>query len=55
MRKNEADGPRETKSYSVTVPKTLLPEIKRMAFESGRSVSGYLSYLIRRDTGHWRK
>jgi predicted GIY-YIG superfamily endonuclease len=42
--------PPRTKPYSITVPKTLLPVIHRMASESGRSVSGYLSHLIRQDT-----
>ena len=42
--------PRTTKAFSVTVPETLIPQIKRMAFESGRTVSGYLSYLIKKDT-----
>jgi excinuclease UvrABC nuclease subunit len=42
--------PRATRSFSITVPKELLPEIHRMAYESGRSVSSYLSSLIRRDT-----
>ena len=41
---------RKTKAYSITVPKEFLPEIKRMAHESGRSVSGYLSSLIKKDT-----
>ena len=41
---------RKTKTYSITVPKEFLPEIKRMAYESGRSVSGYLSSLIKKDT-----
>ena len=54
MRKNKP-GSRTTKHYSITVPKELLPEIMRMAFESGRSVSGYLTNLIRQNTGYWRK
>jgi hypothetical protein len=48
--KNREKLPRTTKSYSITVPKDFLPVIKRMAFESGRSVSSYLSSLIRKDT-----
>jgi hypothetical protein len=54
MKKNKP-GIITTKTYSITVPKTLLPEIMRMAAESGRTVSGYLSYLIRENTGQWRK
>jgi hypothetical protein len=42
--------PRTTRSFSITVPREFLPVIKRMAYESGRSVSGYLSSLIKKDT-----
>ena len=42
--------PRTTRAYSITVPKDFLPVIKQMAFESGRTVSSYLSNLIKEDT-----
>jgi hypothetical protein len=43
---------RFTKTFSITVPRELLPLIKRRAQESGRSVSSYLSWLVAKD---WRK
>jgi hypothetical protein len=48
--KKKENPSRVTKAFSITVPKEFLPVIKRMAFESGRSVSGYLSSLIRNHT-----
>ena len=39
-----------TRSYCITVPKNFLPVIKQMAVESNRSVSAYLTNLIKRDT-----
>jgi hypothetical protein len=40
---------RTTKSYSITVPIALLPEIKRRAREEGRNVSNYLCRLMSED------
>jgi hypothetical protein len=40
---------RTTKSYSITVPKELLPLLKRRAAQEGRSVSSYLCWLLRKD------
>ena len=42
---------RTTRSFSITVPKEFLPVIKQMAFKSGHTVSSYLSFLIKNDTG----
>jgi hypothetical protein len=40
---------RKTQTYSITVPAELLPAIKWRAFETRRSVSSYLSWLIDTD------
>jgi hypothetical protein len=39
----------KTKSYSMTCSPFLKAEIQRKAGETGRSASGYLSWLIRND------
>jgi predicted DNA binding CopG/RHH family protein len=54
MRKKK-ESVRTTRSFTVTVPEQLLPQIKRRAFESGLDVSSYLTWLIRQNTGIWRK
>lgn len=41
---------RTTRTYCISVPAELRPQIERLAKQSGRSVSGYLSWLIREDT-----
>jgi hypothetical protein len=38
--------PRKTKTFSVTVPAELVPQIRRRCRETQRSVSSYLSWLI---------
>ena len=44
--------PPKTRSFSITVPKELLPVIKQMASDSCHTVSSYLSHLIRQDTNN---
>ena len=41
--------PRKTVPIGITLPKELLPRLQRIAFESGRSVSGYIAYLVRQN------
>jgi predicted DNA binding CopG/RHH family protein len=54
MRKKK-ESVRTTRSFTVTVPERLLPEIYRRASESGLDVSSYLTFLIRQNTGIWSK
>jgi predicted DNA binding CopG/RHH family protein len=53
--KKKKESVRTTRSFTITVPVGLLPEIKRRAFESGLDVSSYLTWLIRQNTGFWQK
>ena len=46
MKKRE----KRTKSFCITVPPELGPVIRTQALASGRTVSAYLSWLIRQDT-----
>jgi hypothetical protein len=39
----------KTKSYTMTCPPLMRAEISRQASETGRSLSGYLTWLIRND------
>jgi predicted DNA binding CopG/RHH family protein len=54
MRKKK-ESVRTTRSFTITVPEKLLPAIYRRAAETGHSVSSYLTFLIRENTGQWRK
>jgi hypothetical protein len=51
-KKNPAE--RTTKCFSFTAPPDLVPLIRQMAQENGRTVSSYLCWLIARDTKNFR-
>jgi len=47
--KKSKPAKKTTKAFSVTVPKWLLPTLDQQALSEGRSRSGYIAWLIRRD------
>jgi hypothetical protein len=47
---NSATPNRTTRTYSISVPAELYPQIKAQATANGRTISAYLSWLILQDT-----
>ena len=54
MKKNKS-GERTTKSFSFTAPADLVPVIRQMAQENGRTISSYLCWLIAKDSKNFRQ